>query len=37
MCLEEGSLQNLCEQEGERNCACVCVCVCVRARLHACA
>jgi hypothetical protein len=24
MCLEEGSLQNLCEQAGERNCVCVC-------------
>jgi len=29
MCLEEGSLQNLCEQEREEKlCVCVCVCVC---------
>jgi len=29
MCLEEGYLQNLCEQEREEK-LCVCVCVCVR-------
>jgi hypothetical protein len=31
MCLEEGSLQNLCEQEREEKlCVCVCVCACMR-------